>query len=262
MATSSPQVTSASRADDSYYPSPLHEEALARLSYLAEKGSACGLLLGPTGSGKSLILSLFAHQQRKQGGAVAAVNALGATVKELLLEIGTAWGANVRTFDELPILWKAVSDRLRELEIEKVPALLLIDDLHQATTEAAALVDRLHAFAEASAATLLVIAACESRCQHSLTTRLLSRTQLRVDLDCWHLEETAGFLQEWLVQNGGEGQEFDEQAISVLHELAEGNPRKVRQLAELTMLASSKESAGPLREDVVQAAFEELCIDG
>lgn len=231
------------------------------MSYLAEKGSACGLLLGPRGSGKSLILSRFAHQQRKQGAAVAVVNALGATARELLLEIGTAWGANVRTSGDLPLLWKTVSDRLRELDIEQVPALLLIDDIHFASAEGAALVDRLNVFAETSAANLLLIAACESRSQDSLHPGLLARAQLRVELDWWNLAETAGFLQQWLAYNGGEGQEFDEQAISVLYELAEGNPRRVRQLAELTLLAGSKESDGLLREDVVQAAFEELCLD-
>jgi general secretion pathway protein A len=260
MATPSPLTTSSSRPGESYYPSPLHEEALARLAYLAEKGSACGLLLGPSGSGKSLILSRFAHQQRKHGVAVAAVNVSAATARELLLEIGTAWGANVRTSEELPLLWNKVSNRLRELDIEQVPALLLIDDLHLASTEGAAVVDRLHAYAESNEAGLLLIAACESRCQESLTTRLLSRAQLRVDLDWWNLEETAGFLQLWLAQNGGEGQEFDDQAIEVLHELAEGNPRRVRQLAELTLLAGSGEGERLLHEGVVQAAFEELCL--
>ena len=80
------------------------------------------------------------------------------------------------------------------------------------------------------------------------------------ELDLWTLEETAGFLQQWLTQSGGESQEFDEQAIEVLHELAEGDPRRVRQLAELTLLAGSGMSNGPVGEDVVQAAYYELCV--
>lgn len=168
MATSSPLTTSPFRTGESYYPSPLHEEALARLSYLAERGSACGLLLGPTGSGKSLILSRFAQQQQRQGAAVAAVNALGATAKELLLEIGSAWGASVRNSEEFHLLWEAVNDRLRELDIEQVPALLLVDDLPHAAEDGKALVDRLHAFAETGQAKLLLVAVSDSRCQNLL----------------------------------------------------------------------------------------------
>ena len=260
MAAKTPLITSSSRPADSYYPSALHEEALARLAYLAEKGSACGLLRGPASCGKSLILARFALQQRQQGSAVAVVNALGVSAKELLLEIGAAWGTQVRVSDELPQLWQKATERLRELSYEQVPAILLIDDLHQGTAETADIVDRLHAFAEGSGVNLLLIAACEAHCQELLSSRLLSRAELRVELDIWTLDETAGFLQQWLAQTSGENQELDNQAIEVLHDLAEGNPRRVRQLAELTLLAGSRIGDGPLREDVVQAAYEELCI--
>lgn len=247
-------------ADNYYYPSPLHEEALARLAYLAEKGSACGLLLGPSGCGKSLILSRFSQLQRKQGAAVAAVSAMGASASEMLLEIGSAWGANVRHSDELPQLWQKTTDRLRELYIEQVSALLIVDGLHQALAEGESLIDRLHAFAEGSAANLVLVIACEAGRQDSLTSRILSGAELRIELDLWNLEETAGFLQQWLSQTSADNPEFDDQAVEVLHELAEGNPRRVRQLAELTLLAGSGMSVGPVREDVVQAAYDELCV--
>src|SRR5260221_10482554 len=115
-----------------YYPAPLHEEALARMAYLAGKGTACGLLLGPAGCGKSLLLSLFANQQRKAGAAVAHVSALGLASTELLREVGVAWGASVGSADDLPRLWQRTTARLLELTHEQTPALLLVDDLHQA----------------------------------------------------------------------------------------------------------------------------------
>ena len=39
----------------SFYQSPTHEEALARLHFLVEQHRRLGLLLGPEGSGKSLL---------------------------------------------------------------------------------------------------------------------------------------------------------------------------------------------------------------
>jgi len=178
----------------------------------------------------------------------------------MLLEIGAAWGASVRHSDELPQLWQRTTDRLRELCIEQASALLIVDDLHQALPEGAALIDRLHAFAEGSATNLVLVLACEVGQQGSLTSRILSRAELRVELDLWNLEETAGFLQQWLSQTSADNHEFDDQAVEVLHELAAGNPRRVRQLAELTLLAGSGLSDGPVREDVVQAAYDELCV--
>ncbi|MFN0018450.1 MAG: AAA family ATPase [Pirellulaceae bacterium] len=260
MATKLPLISNSSGSADSYYPSPLHEEALARLSYLAEKGSACGLLLGASGCGKSLILSKFAQHQRKQGAAIATVSAVGASVSGMLVEIGSGWGVNVHHSDELPQLWQRTTDRLRELFLEQVSAVLIVDDLHRALPESAALVDRLHAFADGNATNLVLVIACEAGRQDSLNSRILSRADLRIELDLWTLEETAGYLQQWLLQSSAENQEFDNQAVEVLHELAEGNPRRVRQLAELTLLAGSGMRNGPVREDVVQAAYDELCV--
>lgn len=240
-----------------YYPSPLHEEAFARLAYLAAKPSGCGLLLGPSGCGKTFILSLFAQEQRKTGAAVAAISAVDATPRDLLLEIGSGWGASVRGADDLGCLWRKTTDRLRELHYEQTPAILLIDDLHRATAEEGALIDRLQAFREASNVNLVVIAAGQEHCENGLSSRLLARLQLRIELDFWTLEETAGYLQHWLAQNVAKDQEFDSQAIEVLHELAEGVPRKVRRLAELAAFAGSGRGR-PWSEDVVRGAFEEL----
>ncbi|MCE9527826.1 MAG: ATP-binding protein [Planctomycetales bacterium] len=231
MATKSSLVTNSPGSADNYYPSALHEEALARLAYLAEKGSACGLLFGPSGCGKSLILTRFAQHQRRQGAAVAAVSALGASASEMLLEIGSSWGANVRNTDVLPNLWQKTTDRLRELCFEQVSALLIVDDLHLALAEGAAVLDRLCAFADASGSSLVLVIACEAGRQDLLTSRILSQAELRVELDYWTREETAG-----------------------------GNPQRVRQLAELTLLAGSGINDEPIGEDVVQAAYDELCV--
>lgn len=239
-----------------YYPSPLHEEAFARLAYLAAKPSGCGLLLGPSGCGKTLILSLFAQEQRKAGAAVAAITAVDAGTRDLLLEIGAGWGARVRGADDLACHWRKTTDRLRELHFEQTPAILLVDDIHRATAEEGGLIDRLQAFREASNTNLVVIAAGQQG-ENGLSSRLLARVQLQIELDSWTLEETAGYLQHWLAQNVATDQEFDSQAIEVLHELAEGVPRLVRRLAELAAFAASGRGK-PWSEDVVRGAYEEL----
>ena len=259
MAANPSLLTKTSRAAADYYPSVLHEEALARLTYLAEKGAACGLLLGPDGCGKSLVLSLFGQQQRQSGAAVAAVSALGASVTEILSAIALGWGVDFRISDELPQLWQRTTDRLRVLSLEQIPPILIVDDLDQALAEGAALVDRLQAFGEGSGSNLVLIAACEIGGLELLSPRLLARAQLRVELDFWTLEESSGFLNQWLAPRADQ-QEFDQQAMEVLYDLAEGVPRRVRQLAELTLLAGSGSKGRYLSENIVEAAYEELCI--
>lgn len=252
VTVSLPTKSSCVAAD--YFPSALHEEALARLAYLAETGAACGLLLGPSGCGKSLVLSRFALHERQRGAAVATVSSLGASARELLSAIAAAWGVDVRTSDELPQLWQKTTNRLRVLTLEQIPALLLVDDLDQALADGAALIDRLQAFTEGSGTILVLIAACEVGSRELLSPRLLARAELRVELDFWTLEESSGFLNQWLGQRADQ-QEFDRQAMEVLYDLAEGVPRRVRQLAELTLIAGSGSN---LSEEIVEAAYEEL----
>ena len=54
-----------------FYQSPTHEEALARLHFLVEQNRRLGVLLGEPGSGKSLLLEVFAAEGRRDGRAVA-----------------------------------------------------------------------------------------------------------------------------------------------------------------------------------------------
>jgi type II secretory pathway predicted ATPase ExeA len=254
MAATNLQPGTSSGSQPDYYPSALHEEALARLEYLKGKGSACGLLLGPAGCGKSLVLNRFAQRQRKAGAAAASVTALGVDVREFLQAISADWGFS--TASNVSRLWQDAAVRLRVLTLEEVPAILLIDDLDQACEEVARLVDRLQAFAESAGANLILVAAANSHSLGLLSVRLLARSQLQADLDQWTLEESSGFLQDWLAVRTGGDQEFDAPALQVLHELAEGNPRRVRQLAELTLVASP--GTGSLSEDIVEAAYLEM----
>ena len=53
---------------------PPHEEAMARLEYLIEQRRRFGLLRGPAGTGKSLVLKEAAREAKRLGRDVAAVS--------------------------------------------------------------------------------------------------------------------------------------------------------------------------------------------
>jgi type II secretory pathway predicted ATPase ExeA len=76
----------------SFYPSPTHEEALARLQFLVERQRRLGLLVGPSGSGKSLLLEVFAAQLRRNARPVAKLSLLGVEPVEMLWLLANDWG--------------------------------------------------------------------------------------------------------------------------------------------------------------------------
>ena len=80
----------------SFYPSPTHEEALARLNFLVEQHHRLGLLIGPAGSGKSLLFEVFAQQLRRQGRSVAKLSLLDVEPAEMLSLLASRVGIDGR----------------------------------------------------------------------------------------------------------------------------------------------------------------------
>ncbi|MGW8258331.1 MAG: hypothetical protein ACWGMZ_12665, partial [Thermoguttaceae bacterium] len=64
--------------------SPTHDEALARMQFLVENQRRLGLLTGPSGSGKSLVLEAFAESMRRGGLFAVKINLLGLNSSEML----------------------------------------------------------------------------------------------------------------------------------------------------------------------------------
>src|SRR5260370_40516061 len=84
-----------------FYESPTHEEALARLQFLVEERQRLGLLLGETGTGKSMLLEVFARNLRRNGSQVANISLAGADLREFLWLIAAELGLNPSGRDDV-----------------------------------------------------------------------------------------------------------------------------------------------------------------
>src|SRR5215213_7697021 len=92
-----------------FFQGPTHEEALARLHFLADERRAVGLVLGAAGMGKSLLLEVFARQLRAGGRQVAKVNLIGLGPQELIWQVAAQLGVNPVGQPSLGQLWQALS---------------------------------------------------------------------------------------------------------------------------------------------------------
>jgi len=93
----------------SFYQGPVHEEALARLSFLVEQQRRVGLLLGDRGCGKSLVLWMFAGQTRRSGQPVARVNVRALEPEELLWELVSQFGIRPERAAGPVALWRMLT---------------------------------------------------------------------------------------------------------------------------------------------------------
>ncbi len=242
----------------SFYQSPTHEEALARLHFLVEQHRRLGLLLGPEGSGKSLLLEILSAQLRRRGPVVASVNLTGTSGDEMLWSLAGQFGRNLDRCETTPMLWRALSDRLAAFRYQQVDAVILIDDADQAANSVVPHLLRLAKLEPTPQPRLTLILAGDPARIGRLGETLLRLSELRIDLAAWRQDDIAGYLENSIRQAGGSSNLFEEPAIERLFELSHGIPRQVRLLADLSLVAGAGRHLNSINAGVVDSVYHEL----
>jgi general secretion pathway protein A len=243
---------------DHFYPSPEHDEALARLEYLVDNRRRFGLLVGEAGVGKSLALRVAAQRLVRKGCAVVWVDATGIGPRDLLWQVAAGLGAAPPAGADFVRLWRDVSDRIVENRVQQTNTALLVDDAGVASSEVLAQLVRLARLEWSSAARWTIILAAEPIQAAHWSDTIRDMIDLRIDLSAWRREDTVGFVQTALVEAGRFDPVFDEAALNALHELAGGIPRRVARLADFALLIGAAAKVDEIDTSMVHEAFEEL----
>ncbi|MGA2031952.1 MAG: AAA family ATPase [Thermoguttaceae bacterium] len=243
-----------------FYQAATQEEGLARLHFLVDQRRRLGLLMGPGGSGKSLLLEVFARELRREGRPVARLSAAGVEPAELLAAIATELGLAVDCSDNPAVLWRSVTDRVLEYRYQQQDTAILLDDADLAGRQSLVQIARLAHFDPSPEARLTMVLSGRRERMGRLGEPLLDLADLRIDIEPWQPEETRTFLDTVLTRAGGPPEVFAEPAASRLHELSHGIPRRVRQLADLALLAGAGRDLRQIDVDVVESVYHELGV--
>ncbi len=243
-----------------FYRSPTHDEALARLHFLVDEQRRLGLLLGPPGSGKSLILDVLAQEAGRGGQPVARVNLLALSEIDFLRQLADALALYPCRQETMHGLWRGIVDCLAEQRCQQLHTLVLLDDADEAPAEVLEQVVRLAQHDVTSRSRLTIVLAASVHRASRLGRRLLALADLRVDLDVWSPEDTAQFLADALHRCGRESALFDAHAMLRIHELSHGTPRQVCQLADLCLLAGAAQGLELIDEATVEGVSRELAV--
>jgi type II secretory pathway predicted ATPase ExeA len=243
-----------------FYQSPTHEEALARLHFLIYQHRRLGLLVGPSGSGKSLLLEVFMAQLRRTAMPVAKVSLLGVEPAEMLWLLASEWGLNLEPTQSLTAMWRAVADRLIEYRYQQLDSVVLLDDVDQADPAVLQQVLRLANFDPLPETRLSVILAGRNDGMAKLDPNLLELAELRIEVEPWEPSDTEHYVETSLAQVGRQSPVFDEPAVARLHELSHGIPRRVSQLADLSLLAGAGANLQHIDVGTVNSVCQELAM--
>ena len=243
-----------------FRPAPFQDEALARLQFLLQNQRRLGLLIGPSGTGKSLLLEVFARQIRRQGTPAAKVDLLGADGADLHGEIATGWQIAGEPTAPSSVLWRRLVDRLAEFRAMHATCVVLLDNADEASPIVLQQVLRLIQTDPLAGSPLTVIAAARPDRVDRLGARLLDMSALRIDLLPWEADETSEFVQSSLARAGRPTPAFDVEALERLHELSGGIPRRVSQSADLALVAGAGQRLNQIDRETVDAVYQELFV--
>jgi general secretion pathway protein A len=243
-----------------FYQSLNHEEALARLHFLVDQPRRVGLLLGDSGMGKSLLLEVFAKQKRVANRQVATLSLLGMTPQDFLWQLAVCLGRDIAPQESMFQLWRALADQLTENRYQHTGTVLLFDDADEADEQVLLQVARIAQSEPSSAARLTIVLAAQSNRLGRLGRRLLELADLRVDLEPWSESETIAYLRWALTQAGCSKQIFTGEAKRQIYLLSEGIPRRIKQLADMALVAGAGSELDIIDIDVIESVFNELGV--
>lgn len=231
---------------------PVHEEALARLFYLVEQQRRCGLLYGPSGTGKSLLLRmLFSQLQRSQVQA-ACINAAGLDRHELLIELSDALHLPADVSSPPFLMWRCLTDHLSGTSLAHVQTVLLFDQFERADADCSRAIEHLlHLDVTAGALTVIVAA------RHNVAA-LTELADLRVDLGPLDAPQTQAYIGEILRAAGCERGLFESEALEAIFERSHGVPRAINRLCDLSLLAAMSDGRTDVDTATVERAAQEL----
>ena len=157
-------------------------------------------------------------------------------------------------------LWRLIKDRIAEHRYERVPTVLLVDDADCAGRDVLAQLTRLVKIDPGPDSLLTVVLAGQPNRIGRLGTGLLELAELRIDLEPWEPADTGRFIEAALEKSGRKAPVFAEPAVERLHELAQGVPRRVSQLADLALVAGAGRRLDAIDADTVESVCQELGV--
>jgi len=242
-----------------FFHGPAQEEALARLHFVVEQRHPLALLAGVPGCGKSLLLEIFASQQRAQSRDPLFLSAKGADLQEFWWRLADGLRLNP-PLGEAPFrVWRRICDRLDHLRSLERDLLLLLDDVDGLQPCATQGLVRLLALNRRPESRLIIVASAESEHLADLDPGLINEAELRIEVPPLSRAETAEYLQACAAQAGNDEPLFSNAAVTRLYELSGGVPRRINQLAELALIAAAGQGLGCVDAQTLEGVHLELC---
>jgi type II secretory pathway predicted ATPase ExeA len=245
---------------DFYYPSSDHQAALLKLRYAIENRRSATVLTGSSGTGKTMLLQCLLQQLPEHIAPIAHLVFPQMPADQLLASLADRLCGPVENSDIRRSLQR-LEQFLENNASSGQHALIIIDEAHllaeNGTLELIRLLTNLHWNGRP---VLTVMLSGLPRLLTSLERmpELEQRVAVKCVLSRFTETETACYVQHRLHAAGNDSPIFDASALKALHEMAQGVPRRINRLADLSLIVGFAGEQHALTAEHVDAVAEEL----
>lgn len=231
-------------------------QGLARLRYLAEHATV-GLVTGPSGVGKSVLLKRFLHELSGPQWEPVYLHLTHLPAAGLLKLLVTKLGEVPRRGKER--LFEQIFEKARQAEGALV---MVLDEAHLLNAEALTDIRLLVSSALDDAPPLKVVLAGQDPLRHtlrqSLHAALLNRIAVRHHLAPLSKDESVTYIDFQLKEAGGSEKLLDEETKHLIHDYSGGIPRQINNLATACLLQAAAQNASRVSEAVLRQTLGEF----
>jgi len=236
------------------------EEALARMEWLLEERQRFGLVTAAEGCGKSHLAAMAVRRLGGLGAETALLSLRGLSEGDWIELLLQRLPLDPQSRDEPLRPWLKLENRLRENTLMERPTVLVFDDIDEAPGDALDGIARLVGAAEPRFARTTVVATATPEGLSRVPASIRQRASLRIELAAWTEDDVTGFLAQALARMGGSPDIFPAEAAATLARFAGGVPRRVSQLAQLSLAAAAGDGLDRVDAATVERAWRELSM--